>query len=100
MNKPITIDGVEYIPKPTPCGLRCVVVLDRGWIFVGDLATAPNGYHVLSNCSNVRKWASGGFGGMCRDPQLAGVVLDPCADLAFTVDAPLFTVPVEDGWGE
>ncbi len=100
MTKTIEIDGVQFVPKVPVAGNRHVVVLDRGWVFVGDLEVPPAGPVSLTNCANVRKWASGGFGGMCKDPKGSGVVLDPCADLRFDETAPLFTVPVEDGWGE
>lgn len=31
--KTVVIDGVEYQEKQTANGNRCVVVVDRGWIF-------------------------------------------------------------------
>ena len=42
MSNTITVNGVEYIradsvPAAKPNGNRAVVVVDRGWIFAGDV---------------------------------------------------------------
>ena len=38
----ITIDGTVYTKKvETPSGKRGIYVVDRGWIFVGDLVESP-----------------------------------------------------------
>ena len=44
-------------------GDRCIVVLDRGWIFVGNLSVDETNTCTLRNVHNIRKWSSGGFGG-------------------------------------
>ena len=50
----ITVDGIEYAPvKPTP-GTRAVVVVDRGWIFAGDV-TRKDGRILLTNAVHVFK---------------------------------------------
>ncbi|MCP3882373.1 MAG: hypothetical protein GY701_28860 [Sulfitobacter sp.] len=95
----VTIDGVIFTPKKR-LGARHIVVLDRGWIFVGDLSRDEDGNYRLTNAANIRKWSSGGFGGLTRDPKGSGAVLDPSEDLRFDATAPLFTVPVEDSWNE
>ena len=44
----ITLNGIEYTPVvPTPTGNRVVAVLDRGWIFAGDLSVMPDGKYKL-----------------------------------------------------
>ena len=101
----IVVDGVAYAPvTPAPTGNRHIVVLDRGWIFVGTLSEpAPilnqHGYR-LTNAQNVRSWGSGGFGGLTNDPKGSGVKVDDCADLRFDASAVIFTVPVPDSWNE
>ena len=93
--KSIIIDGVEYTPsKPAPKGRRRVVVLDRGWIFAGDLSEDET---KLANVVNVRKWERFGFGGLCKDPTAAGAVLDPCENLELS--GWIFCVEVADDWG-
>lgn len=39
----ITVNGVEYVRKADkPTGTRAIIVVDRGWIFAGDV-TRENG---------------------------------------------------------
>ena len=45
---------------------RHIVVLDRGWIFVSDLTKLDDDGYMLTNCMNIRKWTSGGFGGLTK----------------------------------
>ena len=95
----VQTDSSTDAPKTPSTGSRAIVVLDRGWIFVGDLAT-EGGVTTLSNCANLRKWSGGGFGGMVLSPKTSSVVLDPCANVIFDAGAPIFTVPVADDWNE
>ena len=98
MSETMSINGVEYAPVSSrPTGSRCIVVLDRGWIFVGNLST-DGGVSTLSSAANIRKWGSGGFGGLTADPKGAGAVLDQCEDITFDERAPLFCVPVPEDW--
>ncbi len=65
----VTINGIEYAPvSAKPTGTRAVVVVDRGWIFAGDV-TRENGRIRLTNALHVFKWESVGFAGMIDDPQ-------------------------------
>jgi len=110
MEKPktIKIDDQEYIRadevEGATGGDRCVVVLDRGWVFVGDIEATYDDYGNqiwrLSRCSNVRKWSSGGFGGMIKDPKGCGVVLDPCGPIEFSDTAVILRAPVAGDWAE
>ncbi|MFQ5471269.1 MAG: hypothetical protein ACE5FA_00095 [Dehalococcoidia bacterium] len=102
MSKSITINGVDYAPTTTfPTGNRHIVVLDRGWIFVGDLVQSKeDGVYELNNAQNVRKWSDGGFGGLTKDPVGAGAVLDSSAAIRFSRSACIFMVPVPEEWGE
>lgn len=98
MSKNVIIDGVEYAPAG-PQGNRHVVVVDRGWIFAGDL-TEENGRIKLDNAIMVMKWSLIGFDGMLRDPLSDKVKLK---NLDQPVDIPaiseIFRVPVNDTWG-
>ncbi len=98
MNGVITVNGVEYEPVEKKTGKRHIVVLDRGWIFVGDLEHHEDGHYKLSRASNIRLWKRSGFGGMTRDPKAAGAEMDACVDQTF--DHYIFAVPVADEWGE
>ena len=94
----LIINGIEYAPINKPTGTRAVVVVDRGWIFAGDV-TRENGRIRLSNALHVFKWESLGFAGMIADPKKAKADLRQCADVDMPEGAEIFCVPVADGWG-
>jgi len=95
----ITINGVEYAPvSAQPSGTRAVVVVDRGWIFAGNV-TRENGRIRISNALHVFKWEANGFGGMIEDPKKAKADLRKIADVDMPCGAEVFCVPVSDKWG-
>jgi hypothetical protein len=96
----LTVNGVEYIQADQkPKGSRAVVVVDRGWIFAGDV-TRENGRIILDRAIHVYRWESIGFDGMIANPKSNKVTLKP---LPNGVDLPqgseVFCVPVADDWG-
>jgi hypothetical protein len=98
--KSVIVDGVKYVEEVTPAtGTRAVVVVDRGWIFAGDV-TRENGRIKLTRAIHVFRWESIGFDGMIANPKSSKVTLKA---LANPVDIPegseVFTIPVEDAWG-
>lgn len=97
--KNVMIDGVEYTPVTRKSGTRAVVVVDRGWIFAGDV-TRENGRIRLANALHVFKWEALGFSGMIADPKVARADLRPIADVDIPAGAEVFCVPVADGWGQ
>jgi len=97
----ISINGTEYIRKDSiqgakPNGNRCIIVVDRGWIFAGDV-TRENGRIKLSRALHVFKWESVGFAGMIENTQKAD--LRKIADVDIPEDAEIFCVPVSESWG-
>lgn len=95
----ITVNGVEYSKVAPSNGKRVVLVLDRGWIFAGDLDESTPGRLRLTRVVHVMSWQSGGFSGMCDDPDQCKAKLVPCLDLDAPSDCELFRVPVGDSWG-
>ena len=101
--KKITIDGVDFVREDSvqiaPTGPRAVVVVDRGWIFAGDV-TEKDGKILLSRAVNVRCWSSLGFEGMLANPKSDKVTLKK---MPFPVEIPegseIFRVPVPEDWG-
>jgi hypothetical protein len=92
----ITINGVEYAPVATkPTGTRAVVVVDRGWIFAGDV-TRADGRIRISRAVHVFKWESIGFAKMVETEKAD---LRPIADVDMPEGAEIFCVPVHDNWG-
>ena len=103
--KEITIDGTKYVradsvSAPVIPGKRAVVVVDRGWIFAGDISDSPDGGKRLTRAVHVFSWQSGGFTAVVNDPKAAGADLRKMSN---PVDVPndsiIFTVPVNDSWG-
>ena len=95
----ITIDNVKYVREdslaPKVAGTRAVIVVDRGWIFAGDI-TRENWRIKLSRALNVFKWDSIGFPKMI---ETANADLRPIADVDIPEDSEIFCVPVHDNWG-
>ena len=100
MSDTLTINGVEYVradsvPTAKPNGNRAVVVVDRGWIFAGDV-TRENGRIHLSRALHVFKWESIGFAKMV---ETADADLRPIADVDIPEGAEIFCVGVDSNWG-
>ena len=104
MSKPetITIDDVKYVRADAvtvkPNGNRAVVVVDRGWIFAGDV-TRENGRIKLARAIHVFRWESIGLDGVIKNPKSNKVTLKPLADVDMPADAEIFSIPVEENWG-
>jgi hypothetical protein len=103
MNNTIDINGIDYIPAseitPRIIGTRALVVVDKGWIFAGDV-TRENGRIRLTNAVWVFRWESIGFDGVIADPKNSKVTIKPMPNgVDIPEGAEVFCVPVADGWG-
>ena len=94
----VVINGIEYAPVNKANGNRAVVVVDRGWIFAGDV-TRKDGRILLSRALHVFNWESIGFSGMIESPKKAKADLRPVADVDIPEGAEIFCVPVAAEWG-
>lgn len=95
--KNITIDGIEYRPVAAT-GNRAVVVVDRGWIFAGDV-TRENGRIRLARAVHLFKWTNIGFAKVIETPKSKDVDLRRIADVDMPESAEIFCIPVADDWG-
>jgi hypothetical protein len=101
----LTINGTKYIKadsvntvesKP---GKRAVIVVDRGWIFAGDLdETTRPGRLLLTRAVHVFSWSGVGFAAMIADPTKKTDIRS-CANVDIPCEAEIFRVPVPDSWG-
>ena len=100
MQEKIVINGVEYVRADVrPIGTRAVVVVDRGWIFAGDVVR-ENGRIRLDRAVWVFRWESVGFDGVIADPKSAKVTIRPIPNgVDLPEGAEIFLVPVDDSWG-
>ena len=96
----ITIDSVKYVREDSiavkPTGNRAIIVVDRGWIFAGDV-TRENGRIKLSRALHVFKWVDVGFAGIVKNTGKAD--LRKIDDVDIPEDAEIFCVPVSAEWG-
>lgn len=97
MSKNVIIDGIEYAPILK--GSRAVVVVDRGWIFAGDVREV-DGRIYLSRAVWVFRWESVGFDNVIKNPSSEKVklrVMDHVIDIPS--DSEIFRIPVDQNWG-
>lgn len=96
----IKINEVEYVRADSidqkPIGNRAIIVVDRGWIFAGDV-TREGGRIKLSRALHVFKWESVGFAGIIENTSKAD--LRKIADVDIPEGAEIFCVPVHESWG-
>jgi hypothetical protein len=103
MSNTININGIEYVPasevQQRVLGKRAIVVVDRGWIFAGDV-TRENGRIKLDRAVHVFRWEEVGFDGVIKNPKSIKVTLKPMPNgVDLPEGAEIFCVPVEDNWG-
>ena len=100
----IEVNGEKYaklssLPDQKPNGNRAVVVVDRGWIYAGDV-TEENGRIKLTRAVWVFRWESIGFDGIIKDPKSSKAQLRPMPGI---IDIPavseVFRIPVSENWG-
>lgn len=102
MLEKITLDGVSYVREDTvqklPVGNRKVVVIDKGWIFAGDV-TYYEDRILITNAVWVFKWISIGFSGLLANPEKGDL-----RKVAYPIDLPkhseVYSVPVPSTWGD
>jgi aspartokinase-like uncharacterized kinase len=99
----ITIDLIKYIRadlcQQQATGDRAIVVVDRGWIFAGDV-TKTDTEITLSRAVHVFKWESIGFDGMVKDPKSSKVTLRKMNnEIKIPLASVIFLVPVDQNWG-
>jgi len=100
MEERIEINGVTYVREQSwPTGKRAVIVVDRGWIFAGDV-TEENGRIYLDRALWLFRWERIGFAAVLADPKSDGVDIRP---MPTRVDIPaaseVYRCPVGDDWG-
>jgi hypothetical protein len=98
--KTIVVNGVEFVEKAIyPKCERAIVVVDRGWIFAGDIRR-ENGRIYLTRAVHVFRWESIGFDGMVANPKSSKVTLKAMdRPVEIPQSAEVFCVPVDADWG-
>ena len=60
-------------------GRWSIVVLDRGFVYIGKLSYDENGHGVLVNAANIRRWGTTRGLGEIQCGPTNDTVLDPCS---------------------
>jgi len=100
----MTLNGVKYvradsIKEPKPNGNRCVVIVDRGWIYAGDVER-KDGRILLTRALWVFNWSSVGFDGVLKNPKSEKVSLRKVDHIVDIPEASeIYCVHVDDNWG-
>ena len=93
----IILNDIEYTPViKNSNAQRAIVVVDRGWIFAGDVEE-ENGRIRLTRAVWVFRWTEIGFAGVIEHPEKADI--RPIADVDIPVRAEIYRIPVEEDWG-
>lgn len=84
--KKIILDGIGYVRAdsiPVPIGDVKIVILQRGWVFVGRLSKDDEQY-TLNNAKVVRVWGtSKGLGEIALNGPTTKTILDPAGTVEF-----------------
>jgi len=92
MNCPneIELDGVRYVAKDSTTGDMRIVIMQRGWVFVGLFTSKADGHGnehgKLEDASVIRRWGTTkGLGELAEKGPLPETVLDPCPTVRFNM---------------
>jgi hypothetical protein len=97
MGEKVTINGIDFVRADARIpGNRAVIVVDRGWIFAGDI-TRADGRITIARAVWVFRWEKVGFAGIVANP--ADADIRPIADVDMPEGAEIFSIPVHDTWG-
>jgi hypothetical protein len=95
----IKIDNVEYVradSQPKPDGEYKIVVLDRGFVYVGAVKMDGD-FVVIGNAKNIRVWGTTkGLGELVSGP-LSGTKLDRVGTVRAPMRALISLIDVEQG---
>ena len=88
------VSNVNIAPKPSSLGRR-IVVLDRGFVFVGDVVIDGDIYKI-SAAQNIRVWGTTrGLGELAVNGPTNKTQLDPAGDIEAPARAVIFTMKIE-----
>lgn len=60
---------------------KCIAVLEKGFVYVGNVST-ENGWVVISNAENIRKWAGGhGLSWYAKNGFAKDIILDVSGEI-------------------
>ena len=73
-----------------------IVVIESGWIMVGEMTNPSTQTTLLKNASVVRRWNNGkGIGGLAKAENKHEYTLDPVGSVSIQTSKILFEIPCE-----
>ena len=73
-----------------------IVVIESGWIMVGEMTNPSTQTTLLKNASVVRRWNNGkGIGGLALEKNKSEYTLDPVGSVSIQTSKILFEIPCE-----
>lgn len=97
--KVISIDGQDYVRADSvpsiPKGDRKIVVLQRGWVVIGDRTLLPDGDYQLTSAATIRVWGTTKGLGELKDGPTSKTVLDPAGVVTYNPLTAVFTIAVD-----
>ena len=73
-----------------------IVVIESGWIMVGEMTNPSTQTTLLKNASVVRSWTNGkGIGGLAKAENKHEYTLDPVGSVSIQTSKILFEIPCE-----
>ena len=73
-----------------------IVVIESGWIMVGEMTNPSTQTTLLKNASVVRRWSNGkGIGGLAKEENKREYTLDPVGSVSIQTSKILFEIPCE-----
>ena len=73
-----------------------IVVIESGWIMVGEMTNISTQTTLLKNASVVRRWNNGkGIGGLAIEKNKSEYTLDPVGSVSIQTSKILFEIPCE-----
>lgn len=101
----ISVGDTKYIREDliqqqiVPKGDRAVVVVDRGWIWAGDVEDIGDAIR-LTRALWVFRWESIGFDGVIKDPKHKSVQIKPMPQpVEIPKGSVIFRIAVPQHWG-
>lgn len=87
-----TDDATQHQPDKAAITGQHIVVLDRGFVYVGNVARTAD-FFKLSDAKNIRRWGTiNGLGELVNGP-LSETILDPCGEVLIPEKSIIHMIP-------
>jgi hypothetical protein len=104
--KTVILDGVKYVSEAdykakktnsVPSKMQ-IVILQRGWVAVGDYSINKIGEGVLTDAAVIRTWGTTkGLGELAKTGPLTNTKIDRCPDMRFHPMTVIARMDVNEG---